>query len=505
MIPTQEQDRCTDGFLTGKNMKINAYAGAGKTSTLKLMARAKISPGTYLCFNKPIAEEAAKHFPETVACRTTHSFAYRQMIQRYRNSGREKMGGSVRARDTVDILGIKDFPTFAGTDRLDATTVAYLVNESLKRFYRSDSLEVARDHFFIIPKAKVLPEDEFKYLRDKVLAYTNTLWEICSDPNTTVPLGHDGYVKAWQLSDPVIDTCYILVDEAQDTNPVMLDILRRQDAQLVYVGDRHQQIYEWRGAVNAMETAPAELIVNLTKSFRFGQDIADFASNILATIGETNRITGNENIVSNLSKDRQRTILCRTNSQILDTILDVEDLTPEKSVHVVTGVKDLIDCMEGVDRLQNKRQSAYNLFVGFKDWSEFELYAQQTGDGEAGKIIKLVNKYGPRRLKDALVNLHSSEANADILLTTAHKSKGREWKGVELADDFKPQPEKDPDSKESTYNPSETRLFYVAATRAINTLKVPQWALDIYGGRSEDSEKSNGEAVSADPVTPTNT
>lgn len=30
-------------------------------------------------------------------------------------------------------------------------------------------------------------------------------------------------------------------------------MLRDQDAQIVHVGDRHQQIYEWPGAINAME------------------------------------------------------------------------------------------------------------------------------------------------------------------------------------------------------------------------------------------------------------
>jgi hypothetical protein len=479
MIPTAEQQEGVDVFLTGVGMKINAYAGSGKTSTLKLLAESRSSPGVYLCFNKAIAEDASKKFPETVACRTTHSFAYRQVVGLYKkNQG--KMTNSLRARDTVDFLQLKDFPIFGGTDRIESTTLGYAVNQAVRRFCQSDEREFVRRHFEMLPKFATLPQEELQALRSYVLSCATTLWEMAVDPETTVPLGHDGYVKVWQLGNPTIDTCYILVDEAQDTNPVMLDVLRRQECQVVYVGDRHQQIYEWRGAVNAMETVPVAKTVNLTKSFRFGQRIADLASAIVGTIGETNRITGNEAISSSIVRDGQRTVLFRTNGAILDRLIEVEEFTPEKAVHVVGGVTDLISCLEGVERLQAKKQSAYPLFIGFKDWADFQLYCENSGDGEATKINKLVGKYGARTLKSTLQNVMPTEDRADILITTAHKSKGREWSGVELAEDFKAQPEKDEDGN-LTHNQAETRLFYVAATRAINTLKLPQWAREEYG------------------------
>ena len=44
------------------------------------------------------------------------------------------------------------------------------------------------------------------------------------------------------------------MDEARDTNPVMLGVLTNQSEQLVYVGDRHRQIYEWRGTCTGRET-----------------------------------------------------------------------------------------------------------------------------------------------------------------------------------------------------------------------------------------------------------
>lgn len=478
MQPTSEQQESIDVFMGGYNMKINAYAGSGKTSTLQLLARERSSPGVYLCFNKSIAEEAQKRFPDTVACKTTHSFAYRAVVRKYNNSN--KMTGSLRARDTAEFLKIRSFPILGGTASLADSTLGFVVNQTVKKFCMSADLTLDNQHFHNLPKFHTLPSDEFHALRTRVVQWAQALWNDMESPQGAMPLGHDGYVKVWQLSEPVIDTCFILVDEAQDTNPVMLDVLRRQECQIVYVGDKHQQIYEWRGAINAMETVPVKTTVNLTKSFRFGQAIADFASDVLATIGETCRITGNEAIKSQLTRETQKAILCRTNGQILDTILDMAEYQRDKSIHVVGGVEDLVRCLEGVERLMDKRPSPYPMFMGFKDWDEFLLYSQASGDTETQKITKLVNKYGTKELKSALGSIYPSESHANILLTTAHKAKGREWQGVEMAEDFKAQPEKN-EANEMVYNGPETRLFYVAATRAITNLKVPSWAMVTYG------------------------
>ena len=57
----------------------------------------------------------------------------------------------------------------------------------------------------------------------------------------------------------------------------MMGILSNQPNQVIYVGDAHQQIYEWRGAVNAMKRLPLPQTL-LTQSFRFGDQIADVAN-----------------------------------------------------------------------------------------------------------------------------------------------------------------------------------------------------------------------------------
>ena len=78
----------------------------------------------------------------------------------------------------------------------------------------------------------------------------------------------------------------------------MLDVLANQDCQIVYVGDEHLQIYEWRGAVNAMKKASSLRASGLTLSFRFGQAIADAAGAVLTKLDCQVPIKGNPRIVS---------------------------------------------------------------------------------------------------------------------------------------------------------------------------------------------------------------
>ena len=75
--PTPEQHAVVDAVLGGGHLKIKAYAGAGKTSTLRLIAdRLPGKRGSYLAFNKEIAQHARRGFPPNVSARTVHSLAY---------------------------------------------------------------------------------------------------------------------------------------------------------------------------------------------------------------------------------------------------------------------------------------------------------------------------------------------------------------------------------------------------------------------------------------------
>ena len=77
MTLTPEQERIREAARDGAPGKVVAYAGSGKTSTLREIALARPQDRTlYLAFNKTTADEAKGKMPPHVESRTTHSLAF---------------------------------------------------------------------------------------------------------------------------------------------------------------------------------------------------------------------------------------------------------------------------------------------------------------------------------------------------------------------------------------------------------------------------------------------
>ncbi|MGF6297833.1 ABC-type taurine transport system ATPase subunit [Paraburkholderia sp. WC7.3d] len=85
-IPTKEQQAVVEAALRVGDLKIKAFAGAGKTSTLQLVAgHFGHRRGMYLAFNREIAANAARRFPSHVGSRTMHSLAWASVSLSLRN------------------------------------------------------------------------------------------------------------------------------------------------------------------------------------------------------------------------------------------------------------------------------------------------------------------------------------------------------------------------------------------------------------------------------------
>ncbi|KAG7261818.1 hypothetical protein CRUP_022174 [Coryphaenoides rupestris] len=116
--------------------------------------------------------------------------------------------------------------------------------------------------------SKLSPYTLPEYVKD-----CEVIWTKMKDLNETAKgaffMTHDGYLKLWQLQEPKPCLWYqydvIFIDEAQDCNPAIMDVLLAQRCAKVLVGDPHQQIYTFRGAVNALHTAPHTHIFYLTQ------------------------------------------------------------------------------------------------------------------------------------------------------------------------------------------------------------------------------------------------
>lgn len=475
---TPEQTTCLDLFATGESLRINAYAGTGKTSTLTALATTTEKHGVYLAFNRSIADEAAKKFPSSVSCSTMHGMAFRAMKNTF---SVPKMTGSINGGYIAKRLNLKDQPLAPGVV-VKARGFGFLIVETVKRWQRSGSDRITE--FFVPIEGKLvgLEPKITAELKRMVAREAASLWALMSDPKSDMPLGHDGYLKLWALGKPQIDGDYLMLDEAQDTNGVVLSLMREQKAQLVAVGDRHQQIYEWRGARNAMVELHADNEARLSKSFRFGPNVAGFATSILQLLGETVPLIGNDARQDGIGAvEKPAAIISRTNGRLIENIFG--NLEAGGKPCVVGGVSEVLTYVGAAEKLM-ARQTVDNPleFFGFKDWDDVRVASEMDeGAQELRRWVRLIDKYGTGALRSALEGLPKDETKASVVLSTGHKSKGREWPSVRLTDDFlmgvSAKDEKPGDLAAAAHTAeqhgAELRLFYVASTRPHERLEVP--------------------------------
>ncbi|TBZ57130.1 ATP-dependent helicase [Rhizobium leguminosarum bv. viciae] len=469
--PTDEQAAALDAFLQGKSLKINAFAGSGKTSTLQLLANATGLRGQYLAFNKSIVADAGEKFPDTVDCSTSHSLAFRAAPPGYKQDI-GKLTNKCTAKQLVEVLDIKR-RRFGDKYAVTPDSQGYLYLETIRRYAQSADDEIGPQHVPTLGALRAAPEDVLQEVSRFALNGARQIWSRMLSERDPLPLGHDGYLKLWGLSRPIIAADYIMLDEAQDTNPVVLDILQRQRGQPIYVGDRYQQIYEWRGAVNAMESIETDASTYLTTSFRFGNAIANLATAMLVKLGEHQPVRGNPGIVSRIGKTNPAAVLARTNATTISAV--IEALDAGRKPHLVGDKSELMDMLRGVQALKENEPSTCPAFFGFKSWSEVVEFARTDEGAHLVMFVNLVEKRGEKQLMWAL-NRTVDEEKADLVISTAHKSKGREWNSVRLMDDFL---RSSPTEKNGGPDPAEMRLLYVALTRAKESLEVPSTIMDF--------------------------
>ncbi|WP_158639192.1 UvrD-helicase domain-containing protein [Elioraea rosea] len=473
--PTAEQDEAIDLFRTGRNLRINAYAGTGKTSTLEMLSHSTSRRGQYLAFNRDIVADARKRFPDTVNCATTHSLAFRSVASRY-GGNTAKLTGKMNANQLAELFQLKSM-RLGEKHVLKPRSLGFLILDTVRRFTMSGDAEPLPSHVPLHGSLVAAPGAVREEAENFAVQGARMLWKRMCDSGDSVPLGHDGYLKLWALSEPAIAADFILLDEAQDTNPAVLELLKRQHCQTVYVGDKYQQIYEWRGAINAMDTVQTDADTYLTTSFRFGPRIAEAATKLLQQMGETRPLTGNSALASRIGvTPNARTILSRTNASTINTVITAldADLRP----HLVGGTDELMRMLDGVADLKQGEPSTVAEFFGFTRWDEVVDFANSDDGEHLQTFVNLVQTRGERQLMWALRRTTTDSDDCDLIVSTAHRAKGREWPTVALTDDFLKSWQKslsDPRKQERDRDPyAEIRLLYVALTRARESIEIPE-------------------------------
>ena len=458
--PTSEQVAALDGYATRGDLIIEAGAGTGKSATLKLIAES--DPGRtmqYIAFNKAIVTEAQRSMPKNVTAQTAHSLAFRSTGYRYKarlDSDR------MRSDEIAQVLGINAISVRGPEGKpkyLSESYLAGLAMRTITNFCQSADDELNATH---VPRVLGIdsPDDDQnnRRLQREILPFVEKAWADIIETEGRLQFKHEHYLKIYQLSGPHIPADVILFDEAQDVAPVLAAIVGcQQHAQRVYVGDANQSIYGFTGAIDALAQLDADHRTSLTMSFRFGPAIAEIANRALRLLPTDMVMRGFNQIHSTVGPVQNAdAILCRTNAMAVATLF-AESRSGRRG-HLVGGGREVIAFAKGAKALQDERPTFYPDLACFESWGQVQEYVQEDEQGDELKLlVDLVDRFTPGAIIGALMAM-PKEQDADVVISTAHKAKGRQWDTVQLSSDF-------PDSNEEITE-DELRLLYVAVTRA---------------------------------------
>jgi len=450
---------------------VKAYAGSGKSSTLvKYCEARKDKTFLYLVFNRSMKLSSKKSFKHlsNVKISTFNGIALSYM----NNKIKERLGEEREIMPTDLFRYLHDI-----TDEKKyhyASALKKLLGEFTASYYSMEE--------FILEKRKEKTEWSIRNSVPLVvlLKILPTLWNDILDGNHNLAFQHDFYLKLYQLGNPKLDYDYILVDESQDINPVMMDIVLSQvgKSKLIFVGDSYQSIYSWRGAIDSLEWIEKKMnptVLYLSQSFRCPPKIATIADRIIKLAGAEKTFKGIS--LGKETKGHQKpTYIARTRSGVFDFC--VQNL--DKKIYFVGGKNsyNFDDILDIKNVITQKKEFIKNDFLKmFNNIKELIDYAQKTDDVSLKGLIGILFKYSDENIYTLVKNVKetavSKESQADIIVTTAHKSKGLEWNNVSLLDDF-PFKNKKSILKRKEALKEELHLLYVSVTRSKQSIYIPK-------------------------------
>ena len=397
---------------------VNSVAGSGKTTLLTSIAKAiPHDNGLYICYNNAIAKESKTKFPATTACSTIHSLAYRAVVPVYK-------------------LLVTDFTHRSITERLDYGVKVQIV-DSIREFCLSSHTDY----------------DKFctdKDIRKYGIKYLDLM------ANGKIDCSHDFYLKFFHILLSSGDITYepfdfILLDEAGDVNPVTAAIFELLPSERkVAVGDQFQNIYSFNHTINYFKTAPSTAVTfDMTQSFRVSNQIAPLIEQFCRSYMDPKASFKGVSVPNAIIKSTA--IITRTNAALIDYMIQLnEQGTPYGLVRPPKEIFRIPLMLCSMKYQSFISDPTYrHLQEHVDDWHEgtnireaykspiMYIASLYPGDFQLQQAIRLIVKHGKPLIWDTY-NLASAHYNysQDIMLMTAHSSKGLEFDHVIIANDL---------------------------------------------------------------------
>lgn len=442
MKPTIEQEAILKAVReTTANLIVNARAGAAKTTSLRLIAEAVDCETLCLAFNKKIAMELQERMPAHVTASTLNSLGHRaigKFLGKRLSVKSNKMYGLF-----ADYLDRCQDVEFRDHLRENFTDILQTLEEAKTSGYTPDAYgfkPLVSAHYFYDNCDYICTEAE-RDLIDKLLSES-----LRQALNGLIDFNDQILLSACMSSISFPTQPLTMVDEAQDLSPLNHAMIKKvvRGKRLIAVGDEAQAIYGFRGASAKSMQILASMFdmvpLSLTVCFRCDQEIVRNAQWRAPDMhwAEGAALGSVSNPPTWSAEDIQDgdAIICRNNAPLFP--IAVQLLRAGKRPEMAAG-----DIFNKIEKVLSKLGK--NMFRSSEECLGV-LKEQAEKEGEKKRDAKLIQEVyqcatffvkETTNLGEALELYNKIKTRkGSILLSTGHRSKGREWDRVWFLDQF---------------------------------------------------------------------
>lgn len=498
--PSSEQEAILSAIEKGESIVGIARAGAAKTTTARwalalkskqLKAGRKI---LVLAFNAQVEADMQasirSHQLKNIDVFTFHRLARKRVGHLYANNRFQNRWPS--GKDISVALNINQAVYPWGSP----ISVGYAVLETIHNFCLSSDREITAKHI-PLPDGAAIDIEGFKSIEN----YARKAWYRMG-PRGDMPVTHDAYLKYFTLNCPDLSQEYdmLVLEEGQDINPVIIGMVDNfsHGMQIAVFGDPLQQIYDWRKAEDSLSyfaNKPDFREMRLTTSYRFGENIAQATKDMLRSQMGLDIVLNGANSgdkIMSFHPALQRTIVTRTNTEILwELHRCAEAGIPAKPFKDMTETLNLINA---ADQLRQGTVPEDGPLSKFKKWDDLEVHAASKTGQELQGLLTLYRRFNgfaiPRKIIEKASEV-PDDMSVRARIGTAHGLKGGEFPFVELSDGFINR-----HTQEKRWTPEETRILYVAMTRAKKGLNLDRLASFFQDNTQKETPKTSHTSTS---------
>jgi DNA helicase-2/ATP-dependent DNA helicase PcrA len=503
-VPSPQQQDVFDAIQHGRrSLRIDAVAGAGKTTTIIEAVKLMTGSVAFTAYNKKIAQEIEERLKANgagpnVKAGTFHSFGFNALRRAFPKTKLDDK----KLFKLCDRLGVPELlqefvrkAVSLAKQRAIGILCSYDDHRAwfdLVAHFELEEALVTDGIAPTVPTATLIHEGLQWAQQVLKISIEQDPELIDFDDMIYAPLVHD--VKMWGND-------WVLVDEAQDTNPARRALAKKMlkpGGRLVAVGDPRQAIYGFTGAdADALDLIEEEfscLRLPLTVTYRCPKAVVAHAQNWVdhieahacapegevCTVDEAAFWAGTWSTSGTASITPHDVILCRNTKPLVElaykfirrnVAVHVEGkdigmgllaLTRKWRVNTVNGLRDRLTTYlaKEQERLLAAGQETKAAALADRVETLFVIAEQLPDNGMVTELQQKIN---------ALFQDTPEGTRAQTLtLSTVHKAKGREWDRVFLWGRNRYMPS--PYARQEWQQEQEDNLIYVAVTRAKQTL-----------------------------------